>query len=387
MNTETLLSRSVTNVTPKDLAQKKLDSGEPISIYLGVDPTGTTLHLGHSVVLRKLQQFVEAGHNVTFLIGSFTAMIGDPTGKDQMRNVLTFEEIKQNFANYKEQASLVVDFNKVDIVYNHEWLEKLSFKEVTELASHFTVQQMIERDMFENRLKAGKPIYLHEFFYPLMQGYDSVHLNVDGEIGGNDQYFNMLAGRTLQQAYNNKEKFVLTTPLIMGTDGRKMSKSYNNCIYLTDEPNDMYGKIMSSKDEIIFEYFEHCTDVPMDEIYLMKEAIQAGQNPKQCKMYLARTIVGMYHSKEAALAAEAEFEAVFKNKELPTDIPEFAISGNQALVDVLVESNTISSKSEARRLIEQGAVKFEQDEVVTDTNAAANVGTYKVGKRKFLRCV
>jgi tyrosyl-tRNA synthetase len=378
-----LLTRSVTQVTPKHIAEQKLASGTPLKIYFGVDPTGSRLHLGHSVPLRKLQQFVEAGHHVTFLIGSFTAMIGDPTGKDEQRNMLDFAQIEQNFATYKEQASLIVDFSKVNVVYNHDWLSKLTFADVVQLASNFTVQQMLERDMFAKRFESGKPIYLHEFFYPLMQGYDSVALDVDGEIGGNDQYFNMLAGRTLQQSYNNKEKFVLTTPLILGTDGRKMSKSYNNCVYITETANEMYGQILSCKDDVIVEYFIHCTDVPEEEIQEMEIAMKNGANPKDYKMHLARTIVGMYHSEEAALAAEQAFESTFKNKEVPKDIVKTTILDDETLIDALVRSKICGSKSDARRIIEQGGVKH-NDTVITDVKSQAVPGVYKVGKRHFI---
>ena len=281
-----LLTKSVTNVTPKDLAEKKLKAGKPLKVYLGIDPTGSRLHVGHAVPLRKIKAFADEGHEVIFLIGSFTAMIGDPTDRDSMREVLTKEQIEENFKTYKEQASKVLDFSKIKIVYNHEWLEKLNFTDVVKLASNFTVQQMLERDMFENRMKDGKPIYMHEFFYPLMQGYDSVELDVDCEIGGNDQYFNMLAGRTLQSAMGKKEKFVVTTKLIEGTDGRKMSKTYNNCIYLDDEPNDMFGKVMRINDDLMETYFECCTDVSASEV----KTILSGE-PRAAKIQLAREIV------------------------------------------------------------------------------------------------
>ncbi|MFH1671062.1 MAG: tyrosine--tRNA ligase, partial [Patescibacteria group bacterium] len=231
-NANDLLTRAVEDVVPRDLAEKKLKSGKPIRIYWGIDPTGSKLHLGHSVPLRKFKAFADAGHEVIFLIGSFTAMIGDPSGQDNMREPLTKKKVEENFKTYKKQAAKILDFKKVKVVYNHTWLEKLKFDEIVKLASNFTLQQMIQRDMFKDRIKKANPIGLHEFLYPLMVGYDSVMLDVDCEMGGSDQYFNMLCGKTLQKAFGKREKFVLTTKLLEGTDGRKMSKSYGNCIYL-----------------------------------------------------------------------------------------------------------------------------------------------------------
>jgi tyrosyl-tRNA synthetase len=256
MQSDELLTRGVAKVIPQKLAVQKLKEGKKLRVYLGIDPTGAHLHIGHAVQLRKLQQFADAGHDAIFLIGSFTAMIGDPTGKDTQREALTVEQVQKNFESYKEQAAKVLDFSKITIVYNHEWLKKLGFEEIAKLASSFTVQQMEQRDMFEKRLKEDKPIGVHEFIYPLMVGYDSVHLDVDCEIGGTDQEFNMLAGRTLQKAYDKREKFIVTNKLIEGTDGRKMSKTYDNCIYLDDTPKDMYGKTLSIKDDLITTYME-----------------------------------------------------------------------------------------------------------------------------------
>ena len=374
-----ILTRGVSNVTPKDLAEKKLKGGKPLRIYLGIDPTGSKLHIGHAVPLRKLKAFQEAGHEVIFLVGSFTAMIGDPSGRDSEREALTREKVEENFATYKEQASKVLDFSKTEIRYNHEWLEKLGFEEIAQIASNFTVQQMLERDMFENRLKKGNPIGLHEFLYPLMVGYDSVVLDVDCELGGNDQYFNLLAGRTLQTAYGKRDKFVLTTRLIEGTDGRKMSKTYNNCIYLDDEPNDMFGKMMSLKDNLMETYFECCTDIPEKEY---KEILKG--NPRDAKVHLAKEIVTLYHDADAAAAAEQEFVKVFSNKELPSDIPEIQVKKGTALLDMLTEQKLIPSKSEGRRLIEQGGIHL-NDEKVTAVDATVEEGTYRVGKRKFVK--
>ncbi len=379
-----LLTRAVEKVVPQKLAEEKLASGKPIRLYLGIDPTGAKLHLGHSVPLRKLRQFADAGHEVIFLVGSFTAMIGDPTGRDQMREALGFTQVQKNFETYKQQASKVLDFSKVTVKYNHEWLGELKFQEITHLLGHFTVQQMLERDMFEKRLKEGKPIAMSEFLYPLMQAYDSAFMDVDAEIGGNDQLFNMLCGRTLQTAQKRRDKFVLTTKLIEGTDGRKMSKTFDNCIWLEDTAKDMYGKVLSIKDELITTYMECTTDIPMDEIKYVEKEMKKGANPKEFKMRLARELVTMYHSEKDAEEQEAEWTRVFSNKELPTDIPEVKAKKGALLIDVLIESGLIPSKSEARRLVEQKGITM-NDGTVTSTDQVAEEGIVKVGKRKFLK--
>ena len=376
-----LLTRAVETVVPRDLAEKKLKSGKPIRLYLGIDPTGAKLHIGHSVPLRKLRAFQEAGHEVIFLIGSFTATIGDPSGRDQLREPLTLAKVEENFQTYMKQAAKILDFSKVKIVYNHEWLGKLKFDEIVALASHVTVQQMLDREMFARRIAEGKPIGVHEFLYPLMQGYDSVMLDVDCELGGNDQLFNILCGRTLQAAYGKREKFALTTRLIEGTDGRKMSKTYNNCVYLEDEPADMFGKVMSVKDDLMETYFECCTDVSMTEV----KTILSGK-PRDAKARLAREIVTLYHGQEAAAKAEESFNRVFKDKGLPEDIPEIKVKKGTPLVDVLVSSKLVASKSEVRRLIEQGGVKM-NNKVVQSIEQGIEEGVLQVGKRKFLKII
>jgi len=382
MQTSDLLTRSVCDVVPRALAEEKLASGRKLRIYWGIDPTGSKLHLGHAVPLRKFRAFQDAGHEMIFLIGSFTAMIGDPSGQDKMREPLTEETITKNFETYKKQASAIVDFSNVKIVYNHEWLGKMTFSDVVKLAGNFTVQQMLEREMYKRRLEEGKPIGYHEFLYPLMQGYDSVHLDVDCEMGGNDQLFNMLAGRTLMQACGSKrEKFVLTLKLLEGTDGRKMSKTYGNCIYIEDEPSDMYGKVMSVNDNLMEQYFECCTDVPMEEV----KKILKGK-PRDAKARLAREIVTLYHGEKAALAAEQEFINVFKEGGLPEDMPEVKVKKGTPLIDVLVKEKLIASKSEARRLVEQGGIKV-NDKPVTSIDATMEEGIVRVGKRKFLKIV
>jgi tyrosyl-tRNA synthetase len=378
-----LLTRAVSDVVPRKLAEDKLKAGKQMRIYFGIDPTGTKIHLGHSVPLRKMRAFQDAGHHVILVIGSFTAMVGDPSGKDTMREPLTREQVKENFETYIDQAKLILDMKKLEVRYNHEWLEKLKFDDILNLASNFTVQQMLERDMFQERMKKGNPISVHEFMYPLMVGYDSVVLDVDCELGGNDQLFNMLAGRTMQQAMGKREKFVLTTKLIEGTDGRKMSKTYDNCIWLTDAPKDIFGKTMRIKDDLITTYFECCTDVPMKEIAEIEKAMKKGSNPKEFKVRLAKELVTMYHNAEDAEQVAAEFEKVFHDKGVPDDVPEVKAKKGSTVLDFMVSENFVSSKSEGRRLIEQGGVKL-NDEVVP-LDAVVAEGVLKVGKRKFVK--
>ncbi len=374
-----ILTRGVSKVIPKDLAEQKLKSGKKLRLYWGIDPTGARIHVGHAVCLRKMKQFVDEGHEVIFLVGSFTAMIGDPTDRESLRQPVTAEQVRQNFETYKEQASKILDFGKVQVRYNHEWLEKLGFAEILGIAGNFTVQQMMQRDMFEKRLKEGKDIGVHEFLYPLMVGYDSVVLDVDVELGGTDQEFNMLAGRTLQTRMGKREKFVMTVPLLEGTDGRKMSKSYENCIYIDDTPNEMFGKVMSVKDELMAQYFELCTEVDMAEA---KKLLKG--DPRDAKVRLAKEIVTIYHGSTAADAAVYNFESVFSKGGVPDDILETTAKDGESLLDLLCREKFIASKSDGRRLIDQGAITLD-GEHVTEIHAPATKGVVKVGKRKFLR--
>ena len=373
-----LMQRGVENVIPKELALKKFGSGEALRIYWGIDPTGAKIHLGHAVPLRKLRSFTDAGHHVIFLVGSFTAMIGDPTGRDAARSPLTKSDVEENFQTYKKQAEKILDFSKVEVRYNHEWLEPLDFSKIVELASKFTVQQMLQRDMFQKRIQDGKPISLHEFLYPLMVGYDSVVLDVDCELGGSDQEFNMLAGRHLQQAFGKRDKFVMTTKLIEGLDGRKMSKSYNNCVYLDDAPEDMYGKLMSLKDDLVRTYFEIATDVVPSEV----DQILSG-HPKEAKMRLAREIVTMYHSKEAAEAAEKSFTTTFSDGGVPTDVPEVTVMVETTYLEALASLG--ESNSELRRLAEAGAISVVGGEVIKSLTTSVKSGTLRIGKHRFLK--
>lgn len=366
-----LLTRGVENVIPRELALKKLSSGEKLKIYFGIDPTGTKLHLGHSVPLRKLKAFADLGHQVIFLVGDFTARIGDPSGRDATRAPLTRSDVQENFKDYKRQASKVLDFSQAEIRHNHEWLSRLSFEEIVKLASNFTVQQMLKRDMFQRRLGEDKPISLHEFLYPLMVGYDSVMLDVDAELGGSDQEFNMLAGRQLQTVLGKKDKFVLTTKLIEGTDGRKMSKTYNNAVYLDDTPSEMFGKLMSIKDELTRTYFEALTNVSMSEV----EQIMQG-HPKEAKQRLAKEIVAMYHGKDAAEKAAAGFMK-------PGDATELVVTQGAKLRELNEQLGL--SMSELRRLVEAGAVETSEGVKLNSIDTELTSTTLKVGKHRFFK--
>lgn len=383
-----LLSRGVEQVIVRQTLEDRLKSGEKLKLYLGIDPTGSRLHLGHSIPLRKIRDFQRLGHQVIMLIGNFTALIGDTSDKESMRPVLTQEQIEENFETYKEQASKILDFSKVEIRYNADWLAKLSFTDIVKLSQQFTVQQMIERDMYQKRLESGKPIGLHEFLYPLMQGYDSVAMDVDLEIGGNDQTFNMLAGRTLQRTYNQKEKHVLTTTLLEGTDGRKMAKTYGNVINITEEPSEQFGKIMSMSDDLIIKYFTLCTDVSMEQVEKYEKALADGENPKDIKVILAKEIVTMYHDEAAAEQAAKDFEEVFSKGGKPEKIDLVKLElGKFKLFALLEELEMVETRSEGRRMIEQGAVRI-NEEKIEDVDAIVDLQVgekilVQVGKRKW----
>lgn len=392
---EWFLTHAVENVFPsRDELRKKLMSGERLTVYNGMDPTGPFLHLGHSIQFRKLAELQALGHRVILLIGDFTAMIGDPTDKKATRKVLTREEVLENCRSYKEQAAKFLDFsgaNKAEMRFNSEWLGKMTFGDVIELASHFTVQQMLERDMFEKRMEEKKPIHLHEFFYPLMQGYDSVVLDADLETGGNDQTFNMLAGRTLMREMKHKEKFVLATKLLVDPTGKKMGKSEGNMIMLVDKPEDVYGKVMSWTDGMIVPGFAICTDATEAEVKDIDKKMAKGENPMAFKRALARRIVQMLQGKEAADEAEAHFHKVHQKGERPEEIVVVRVSEQEMLLqDALVAAKLVTSKTEARRQIEQGGIKV-NDQQVTDVKGIIKIekgGTViQKGKRHFVKFV
>jgi len=387
-----LLERGVENIYPnKGFLEKELKSGKKLSLYLGVDPTGSTLHLGHAIVLAKLKQFQDLGHKVILLIGDFTATIGDPTDKKSTRQPLNRKQVLQNAKNYKKQAQVFLKFtgnNKAEIKYNSKWLDKMNFVDVLELSAKFTVGQLLERDMFQERIKSGKPIGMHEFMYPILQAYDSVAMDVDGELGGNDQTFNMLAGRTLMKSIKNKEKFVLTMKLLTDTSGTKMGKSEGNMLALTDTPDEMLGKVMSWTDEMILNGFELCTRVKMSEINKIAKELKAGSNPRDAKLRLAKEIVTLYYNTNEANKAEANFIKIFSKKGTPDDMPEINISKNKVSpIDLLSELKFVSSKGEARRLIDGGGMKINNEKITSwkDDVSIKSGDIIQAGKRKFAK--
>lgn len=382
-----LLSRGVANIVPnKETLSKKLSGDEKLTIYLGIDPTSTKIHLGHAVPLRKLQQFAVLGHHVTFLIGDFTALIGDTSDKDTERPVLTSDQIKDNFETYKKQAEKILDFSKVTVRYNSEWLSKLTFADIVKLTQHFSFGDYASRELIRKRLNDGKRVGLHEALYPVMQGYDSYYMNTDLQLGGTDQTFNMMAGRTLQKDLRNKESFVMTNEFLTGTDGRKMSKTWGNAIWLEDDPIEMYGKIMSLRDDLILEYYTLGTNVSLEQIDVVKQRLDSGENPITIKKELARTIVTELHDENKAEYAEKHFVTVFQQKDQPEAIDTITlISGEQrTIVDLMVENNLVPSRTEAKRLIEQGAVSFDKQKV-ENPNEIVRSGVLQIGKRIFVK--
>jgi tyrosyl-tRNA synthetase len=388
---EEILTRGVENVYPdKEPLKRILMSGKRIRLYCGFDPTAPTLHIGHGNQLRKMAQFQKLGHKVIFLIGDFTGMVGDPTGKLSARQQLTRAQVLKNLKGYKKQASGLLNFtgkNAAKVKFNSEWHKKLKFSDVINLASKFTVQRLLERDMFQERIKEGKPIYLHEFMYPLMQGYDCVVMGVDLELGGSDQTFNMLAGRDLMKILKNKEKFVLTIKLLTDPTGKKMGKTEGNMITLIDSADQMFGKIMSWPDEMIKIGFEICTDLPMTEVNKMESEMKAGANPRDYKLKLAAEIVKIYKGEKEAEAAKENFIKVFSQKEKPEQVESYKVESKK-LIDILVETNLAPSRSEAKRLIEQGGVKVD-DQVISDINYSLTSGEHLVqkGKRYFVKVI
>jgi len=369
------------------LVQSEKD-GKPLRVKLGLDPTAPDLHLGHTVVLNKMRQFQQMGHTVIFLIGDFTAMIGDPSGRNATRPALTREEIEANAQTYFKQASLLLDPEKTEIRYNSEWGDALGARGMIELAARYTVARMMERDDFTKRFKGGIPISVHEFLYPLMQGYDSVALKSDLELGGTDQKFNLLVGRELQKEYGQKPQCILTTPLLEGLDGvEKMSKSKNNYIAITDPADQMFGKVMSVSDDLMWRYFELLSDKTLQDIAALKKECEQGRNPRDAKVTLATEITARFHGKKAGDDALAQFEAQFKHGAIPENIPEVSLSGAPlALPGLIKQAGLAPSSSEAIRNIQQGGVRID-GEKVTDRSAAIEAGTFvlQVGKRKFAR--
>ncbi len=387
---EEFLSRGLENIYPnREFVKKLLLSGKKLKMYLGIDPTGPTLHMGHAVPLKKLRDFQKLGHEVILLIGDFTAMIGDPTDKSAARKKLSRKEVLNNAKLYKKQAStfLKFGFSGAKLKYNSKWLGEMKFSDVVNLASKMTVQQMLERDMFEERIKNNKPVYIHEFLYPLMQGYDSVVMDVNGEIGGNDQTFNMLTGRNLMKELVNKEKFVLATKLLEDPNGKKMGKTEGNMISMLDDEYEMFGKVMSWTDGMILPAFEISTDIPLEEIEKYKKELEGGANPRDIKVVLAKEIIKVYYGEARAKKAEDNFINTFKKGGLPENIESIKSSNGKLLIELLSEAKIVESKSDFRRLIIEGAISDAvTSEKITDVNYKIEKEiTLKIGKKRFVR--
>lgn len=388
---EELLKRGISAIYPSiEFLESKLKSGKKLTLYLGIDPTGPTLHLGHFIPIKKMAEFQKAGHQIIILIGDFTAMIGDPTDKKSTRQPLSRKQILNNLKDYKKQISTTLSFkgkNKAKIKFNSKWLGKMKFEDILSLASKMTVQQMLERDMFKKRMEEGKPVSIHEFLYPLMQAYDSVVMDVDGEMGGNDQTFNMLCGRDLMKTLKNKEKFVITTKLLEDNQGQKMGKTEGNMVALSDSPDDMFGKIMSWSDSLIISSFELCTNVPMSEINNFSKLLKEEKiNPRDLKMRLAKEIISIIHNKNKATIAEQNFIKTFQKKEVPDQIKKVKAGVNDLLIDVLLSNKVVQSKTEFRRLINEGAIStIDKEEKITQIDELARPAVYRVGKKRFIQ--
>lgn len=390
-----LIRRGAVEIIPEEELVQKIErsikSGKPLNIKLGCDPSRPDLHIGHSVVLRKLAQFQQLGHQAILIIGDFTGMIGDPSGRNSTRPALTLEQTRINGESYFQQASKILDKNKTKIVYNSEWLGKMTFEDVIKLASKYTVARMLERDDFTKRYKSGEPISIHEFLYPLAQAMDSVAIQSDVELGGTDQKFNLLVGRDIQREYGVEPQVILTMPLLVGTDGiEKMSKSYDNYIGISDPPEQIFGRTMSIPDTLIYTYFELATNVSNERLKEIIAALEDSKtNPRDLKRELARTLVAMYYDEAAAIKAQEEFDKIFIKKEIPDEIDEFNIEENKEIniLDLLLLVNFAPSKGEAKRLVQQGGVSID-GEKVSDVHQNIKIKSgmiLKVGKRKFLK--
>jgi tyrosyl-tRNA synthetase len=384
-----LLTRNVEKVVDRQHLERVLKSGKQLRVKLGIDPTGPKIHLGRAVSLWKLRAFQELGHRIVLIIGDFTAQIGDASDKKAMRRVLSEKEVKENMRDYIKQVGKILDMSKAEVHYNSEWLEKLSAKDLLNLSMKFTAQQMIQRRNFKERWSQGKPIGLHELDYPLLQGYDSVAIKADVEIGGFDQLFNLEIGRQMQKIFCQKPQDIMLLKMLPGLDSRKMSTSWGNIITLVDAPNDMYGKIMSMKDELIAKYFEFATLVPLEKVEEIKRSLKnKSLHPGDAKAWLAKEIVSLYHGKQKAEKAEEEFEKVFREKKLPSEISTFKLSQSEVnILDILVETKLVSSRSEGKRLISQKAVKI-NEKIQQDWQKKIKIKKgmiIQVGKRRFAK--
>lgn len=394
-----VIRRGTVEIIPEEELRRKLErfvvTGQPLKIKLGLDPSAPDIHVGHTVVLQKMRQFQELGHTIQLLIGDYTGRIGDPTGKSETRKQLTEEQVKVNAQSYVEQFGKVLDASRITVNYNSTWLAPLTFADVLELAAKTTVARMLERDDFQKRYQNNLPISVHEFFYPLMQGYDSVALECDVELGGTDQKFNLLMGRNLQKEYGQEPQVIITMPLLEGLDGvQKMSKSLGNYIGVNESPNEIYGKSMSVPDELMLRYYELATDISNEELEALRKGLADGSiHPRDAKMSLAKTFVRMFHGEEAAQEAENYFKTVFQQRALPTDIPEVAVdlsayeNGEANIVNLAFDLKLADSKGDARRMVQQGAVKV-NEEKVDDIHQSVKLTdgmVVQVGKRKFAK--
>ena len=382
-----IIQRGVDEILPLDELKKKLQKNKPLRIKLGMDPTAPDLHLGHTVVINKMKQLQDLGHEIIFLIGDFTGMIGDPTGKNVTRKPLTKQNILENAKTYSDQVFKILDKDKTKIAFNSEWMNKMSSTEMISLASKHTVARMLERDDFSKRYKVGQAISIHEFLYPLVQGYDSVALRADMELGGSDQKFNLLVGRELQKQANMEPQVILTMPILEGLDGvQKMSKSLNNYIGVDEDPDSMFGKIMSISDDLMWRYLELLSFESLETIESWEKEVENGENPRNIKFRLAEEIIARYHDKKQAKKAQQNFIDRFAKNQIPEEMDEFTFSKGIKVANLLKDSNLVSSTSEAYRMIKQGAVKMD-GEKINDKELALNEGTsvYQVGKRKFAR--
>lgn len=388
-----LLNRGVEEIFERESLLKKLQSGKKLRIKHGVDPTGPKIHLGRAIQFWKLRAFQELGHQIILIIGDFTAQIGDASDKQSIRKCLTPAEIKENMKDYKRQIGKILDLKKVEVCYNSQWLKKLSIRDLLNLAMHFTAQQMIQRRNFKERWEQQKPIGVHELTYPLFQGYDSVAVKSDIEIGGTDQLFNLQAGREIQKSFGQEPQDIMTLKMLRGLDGRKMSTSWGNIVTIIDESQDMYGKIMSLRDELIFEYFELCTRVAPEELAVIKKDLEENKiNPRDVKAKLAKEIVALYHGKDSAEEAEKEFNRIFKEKQLPSEIKTVDMSqGAYPILDLLADTGLAASKSEAQRLVEGGGVSISignQESRIQNWKEEIKIEegmVIRAGKRRFIK--
>jgi tyrosyl-tRNA synthetase len=390
------IRKGAAEILPEELLEKKISrsisTGKPLQIKFGADPSAPDLHIGHAVVINKLKTFQQLGHQVIFLIGDFTGMVGDPTGKSKTRPRLTREQVLANAETYKSQIFKLLDPEKTQIRFNSEWFEKMPISQFLELTSRYTVARLLEREDFSRRYKTGQPIAVIEFLYPLIQGYDSVALEADVELGGTDQTFNLLVGRVLQEHYAQEPQVILTMPILEGTDGvNKMSKSLDNYIGITDNPREIFGRTMSIPDELIARWYELATDLPAAEVREIRRQLEAHEvNPSHLKRRLGRELVRIYHDVSQGEAAEQEFNEMFKQGGLPEDMPEFSLSGDTNLPDLLTAAELVKSKGEARKLVRQGAVSLDGEKISDETftlGLAQAGAVFKVGKRRFLKLV